>query len=279
MDNSDSKIALLIDADNSPASKIELVLSELAQYGVASVRRAYGNWKSPQLNGWESKLHEFAIRPIQQFAYTKGKNATDMAMAIDAMDLMYLQKLDGFGIVSSDCDFTPLVMRLLNNGLKVYGFGEQHTPDPFVNACSKFLFLEQLGSVSDVAAASGNGAAEKASPTLRKSRNELRGDTRLVNLLRHAVESSSSEDGWADLALVGKSIANQASFDPRNYGYATLGKLIDATELFNCEKRRDGSQLCVRDKRLKPPTETPATAVTSGSPDERDDWHPAEDTE
>lgn len=130
---------------STPASKIDEVLAEVARYGVANVRRAYGNWKSPRLKGWEAVLHEYAIRPIQQFAYSKGKNASDMAMVIDAMDLLYARNLDGFAIVSSDADFTPMVMRLLTDGVKVYGFGEKKTPEPFVNACSKFTYLEALG--------------------------------------------------------------------------------------------------------------------------------------
>lgn len=124
-DNADKRIALLIDADNAPAGKIDVVLAEVARYGVANVRRAYGNWKSPHLKGWEAALHDYAIRPIQQFAYSSGKNASDMAMVIDAMDLLYARNLDGFAIVSSDADFTPLVMRLLTDGMKVYGFGER----------------------------------------------------------------------------------------------------------------------------------------------------------
>ena len=141
MQQSESKIALLIDADNAPASKIEAILSEIAKYGVANVRRAYGNWKSQNIKSWEECLHEYAIRPVQQFDYTKGKNATDAAMIIDAMDLLYTQQLDAFAIVSSDSDFTPLVMRILTNGLKVYGFGETKTPLPFVRACSTFLYF------------------------------------------------------------------------------------------------------------------------------------------
>ncbi len=125
MSEPEKRIALLIDADNAPASKIDEVLAEVARYGVANVRRAYGNWKSPRLKGWEAVLHEYAIRPIQQFAYSKGKNASDMAMVIDAMDLLYARNLDGFAIVSSDADFTPMVMRLLTDGVKVYGFGEK----------------------------------------------------------------------------------------------------------------------------------------------------------
>ena len=150
--NHETSIALLIDADNSPASKIEEILDELAKYGVINIRRAFGNWKSPHLKGWEAVLHDYAIQPMQQFAYTKGKGATDAAMIIDAMDLLYTKDLNGFCIVSSDSDFTPLVMRIRANGLKVFGFGEKKTPEPFVNACSKFLYLENLGEPEPAAA-------------------------------------------------------------------------------------------------------------------------------
>jgi uncharacterized protein (TIGR00288 family) len=138
VDEGEKRIALLIDADNAPASKIDVILAEVARHSAANARRAYGNWKSPHLKQWEGVLHSYAIRPIQQFAYSSGKNASDMAMVIDAMDLLYARSLDAFAILSSDADFTPLVMRILTDGLKVYGFGEKKTPEPFVNACSKF---------------------------------------------------------------------------------------------------------------------------------------------
>lgn len=228
-------IALLIDADNCPASKITVILDELSKYGVINVRRAYGDWKSPALNGWAEILHDHAIQPIQQFAYTKGKNATDSAIIIDAMDLLYGQKLAAFGIASSDFDFTPLAMRLRANGLKVFGFGEQKTPQPFVNACTKFLFLENLGPATPPP----NNAAQ-ASPvaTVKRTANELRSDTRLVMHLRNAVDAVSDEEGWAALSGVGSHInKNWPAFDPRNFGYAKLSDLVIASELF--ELRRD----------------------------------------
>lgn len=249
------RIALLIDADNSPADMIDEVLDELAKEGVINIRRAYGNWKSPHLNAWAALLHDFAIQPIQQFDYTKGKNATDAAMIIDAMDLLYTKQLDGFGIVSSDSDFTPLVMRLRANGLKVYGFGEQKTPKPFVNACSKFLYLENLRrpddppapaeSVVPETAPNGNGAARPA--PARADAKTLRSDTRLVNLLRKAVEAAADEEGWAGLGAVGQHISKQASFDSRNYGYAKLSGLFQAIGLF--EVRTHNKHLQVRDPR------------------------------
>lgn len=237
----ENRIALLIDADNCPAAKIEVILDELAKYGVTNIRRVYGNWKSHNLKGWEEVLHDYAIQPMQQFAYTKGKNATDAAMIIDAMDLLYTQQLDGFCLASSDSDFTPLVMRIRANGLKVYGFGETKTPLPFVNACSKFLYLENLG-MQHAAAAEADG--ESIAP---RSARELKGDAKLVNLLRNAVEACDDGDGWASLSEVGSHISNQASFDQRNYGFRKLGELIEATGLFETERRNN--HLYLRDKR------------------------------
>lgn len=237
MTDGEKRLALLIDADNAPASKIDLILGEVARHGAANVRRAYGNWKSPHLKAWEATLHTFAIRPIQQFAYTSGKNASDMAMVIDAMDLLYTRNLDAFAIVSSDADFTPLVMRILTDGVKVYGFGEKKTPEPFVNACSKFTYVEGLVEPD----AGGEPAAR---PTSVKP---LRGDSRLVQLLRNAVDAAAGDDGWAHLSAVGTQISNQASIDPRNYGYRKLSDLIDATGLFDV--RRQNQTVLIRDHR------------------------------
>ncbi|AAW77546.1 MULTISPECIES: NYN domain-containing protein [Xanthomonas] len=259
IDNPDKRIALLIDADNAPAGKIDVVLAEVARYGVANVRRAYGNWKSPQLKGWEAALHDDAIRPIQQFAYSSGKNASDMAMVIDAMDLLYARNLDGFAIVSSDADFTPLVMRLLTDGMKVYGFGEKKTPAPFVNACSKFTYVEALGQ--QAAAASETAAG-------RKDATALRSDTRLVQMLRNAIVSACEDDGWALLSAVGKQVANQASFDPRKYGYRKLSDLVRAIGLF--EIKQDEQAVWVRDTptggRAKPAQPAAAKAQPVAAP-------------
>lgn len=274
-----ARIALLIDADNSPASKIDVILAELAKIGVANIRRAYGNWKKDGLKGWEAVLHEYAIRPIQQFDYSKGKNATDMVMVIDAMDLLYTDQPEAFGIVSSDADFTPLVMHLKAKGASVFGFGAKKTPAPFVNACSRFLYLENLGAGAAAAAIADDDAAkpakaaktsgrrkpraaakgEAAAPEaavdiavdsgapLKMDSTALKRDARLVSLLRNAVESAAGEDGWSSLGSVGQQIGNQASFDPRNYGYRKLIDLIEATQLFELDRR--GSQFVLRDKR------------------------------
>ena len=236
MAETEKRIALLIDADNAPAAKIDVILAEVARHGVANVRRAYGDWKNPHLKQWEGVLHEYAIRPIQQFAYSRGKNASDMAMVIDAMDLLYARNLDGFAIISSDADFTPLVMRLLTDGVKVYGFGEKKTPEPFVTACSKFTYIEALGQPA---------STEPTAASSRKSATELRADTRLVQMLRSAVDSAAGDDGWAHLGVIGSQVSNQASFDSRNYGYRKLSDLIEATGLF--EVKRDNQIVLVRD--------------------------------
>jgi uncharacterized protein (TIGR00288 family) len=213
-------IALLIDADNSPSKSIQNILSELARHGKVNIRRAYGNWTSKNLKGWEAVLQENAIQPIQQYDLTKGKNATDIAMTIDAMDMLYMKQIDTFCLVTSDCDFTPLATRILSEGKSVIGFGERKAPAVFVNACSTFLFL---------------GEEEKPAEKLKAS--ELRGDTKLMNLIRDAISGTEDDDGWAKLSKVGAHISNHASFDPRNYGFSRLSDLIEVIGLF--ELRRD----------------------------------------
>jgi hypothetical protein len=245
MDNT-GRLAVLIDADNAQAGIVDGLLAEVANYGVASVKRIYGDWTSTRLKSWKEVLLEHSIQPIQQFAYTKGKNATDSAMIIDAMDLLYSGNFDGFCLVSSDSDFTKLASRIRESGLLVYGFGERKTPSAFVSACDKFIYTEVLRAKTE---ASDNIA--------RKSSGELKQDARLVNMLRNAVESSSEDDGWARLSIVGSTIAKQTpEFDSRNYGYAKLGELVAATRLFDTEERQIGSgqsrALYLRDKRNKP---------------------------
>jgi len=225
------KLAVLIDAENAQPSILDGLLSEIAKYGTANVKRIYGDWTLPRLKGWKEHLLQYSIQPIQQFGYTSGKNSTDSSLIIDAMDLLYTGKFDGFCIVSSDSDFTRLASRIREAGLIVYGFGERKTPKAFVSACDKFIFTEVLRSKDN-----GN---EKIS---RKTTSELKQDTKLVNLLRNAVEASSDESGWACLAAVGSNIAKQASeFDPRNYGYKKLGELMSATNVFQIEERTVGN--------------------------------------
>lgn len=244
-DNSSDKLAVLIDADNAQPLIIEGLLAEIAKYGTANVKRIYGDWTSNKLRGWKDHLLQHSIQPIQQFGYTTGKNATDSAMIIDAMDLLYTNQFDGFCIVSSDSDFTKLAARIREAGLTVYGFGERKTPEPFVAACDKFIYTEVLR---------GEEEADKESSIHKMSTNELKQDTKLVNLTRNAVEASSDESGWAHLGQVGSYIAKQSpEFDPRNYGYRKLGNLFKAIKLFEVEERSTGQgqaiAIYVKDKR------------------------------
>src|SRR6516162_6660979 len=190
-----ARLAVLIDADNAQPALAEPLLAEVAKYGTAHVKRAYGDWTSTSLKGWKDQLLAQSIQPIQQFAYTSGKNSTDAAMVIDAMDLLYSDRLDGFCLVSSDSDFTRLASRIRESGLTVYGFGERKTPKPFVAACDKFIYLENLTAPQAAAPA---GTAVSA-PTPATPAAKLKGDTALVNMLRNAVEASSDDDGWAHL--------------------------------------------------------------------------------
>ena len=236
------RIALLIDCDNVSHNSIEGVLEELAKYGTVNVRHAHGDWNNPSLSGWADRLHPFAIRPMQQFAYTKGKNATDAAMIIDAMDLLYSKNVDAFALMTSDSDFTPLVLRIRESGLPVYGFGEKKTPKPFVDACSPFIFTENLISEEEE-------KTDAPQQPVKKSKKELRMNTSLVRLLRTAVEQTSDDVGWADMSRVGPYISNNSSFSSINYGYKKLGDLIRASELFDVEMRKDGKAMYIKDMR------------------------------
>lgn len=238
MDDTKQKIALFIDADNAPADKFEDVLSEVAKYGVVTIRKAYGNWKKASLKAWEALLHEYAIQPVQQYDLSKGKNASDIALVIDAMDIMYTKNIDVMCFVSSDCDFTPMVTRALAEGKVVLGFGERKTPSPFVNACSKFLFLDQEPKTSD---------------TNQTQSQNIKSDTKLINLLRQAIEATEDDSGWAALGPVGSHISNKTSFDTRNYGYKNLSSLIKAIDLFEL-KRGPSNSYVVKDTRKKKTT-------------------------
>lgn len=232
------KLAVLIDADNAQATVADGLFAEIAKYGVASVKRIYGDWTSTHLRSWKEVLLTHAINPVQQFTYTAGKNATDSAMIIDAMDLLYTESLDGFCVVSSDSDFTKLCSRIREAGLVVYGFGERKTPKPFVNACDKFIYVEILRLNT-------SEETESTQTLKRMGTNELKQDSRLVNLLRDAVEDAADETGWCYLSTAGQIIAKKSpEFDPRNYGYRKLGELFKATKLFDmddkCTYVRDG---------------------------------------
>lgn len=262
----DRRIALLIDADNVPPGKIADMLAELSKYGTANIRRAYGDWASSRLKNWKDKLHDFAIRPVQQFSYSIGKNATDMALVIDAMELLYTQKLDAFCIASSDADFTPLAMHLRANGHEVYGFGERKTPSPFVNACTAFLFLDTLGEPLVAATPSKPPAQPKDTavpesagsplPAPQTASKPLSHDTKLVTALRGAVEATIREDGWAQMAAAGQAVRRQAPIDPRNYGVKNFAALFQAIGLFEIVRLESG-QSFVADKRNKQRTPQP----------------------
>lgn len=201
------KLAVLIDADNAQASICPELLAEIAKFGIASVKRAYGDWTVTNLKGWKEHLHKHAIQPIQQFAYTTGKNATDSSLIIDAMDLLHEHRLDGFCLVSSDSDFTRLATRIREAGLTVYGFGEKKTPEPFISACDKFVFTEILR------------------PQVKKKKVSESENADLKPIIISAIDAVSRDDGWASLSGVGGYInKNVPSFDPRNYGYEKLGK-------------------------------------------------------
>jgi uncharacterized LabA/DUF88 family protein len=239
------KLAVLIDADNARPAIVEGLLAEIAKYGTAHVKRIYGDWTKPDLNGWKEVLLRLSIQPIQQFRYTVGKNATDSAMIIDAMDLLYVGRFDGFCIVSSDSDFTRLASRIRESGLTVYGFGERKTPEPFRTACDKFIYTEVLAGTTE---------AETEAAPKQRSAKELRGDSHLMNLLRGAIEAASDDTGWAGLGPIGSIINKQSpDFDSRNYGYAKLSGLIKGIGLFDTEERHigNGKHIYVRQRAAK----------------------------
>jgi uncharacterized LabA/DUF88 family protein len=232
-DNQSDALAILIDADNANPAIVKGLIAEVAKFGRATVRRIYGDWTSDRLKSWKDVLLDHSIQPMQQFAYTRGKNATDSAMIIDAMDLLYADNLDGFCIVSSDSDFTRLASRLRESGKRVYGFGEQKTPRPFVAACDRFIYTEIFTQ-----------AAEGKAP-LRKATSELERDRAFIALVGGAVDAASDEAGWANLGAVGSNLTKtEPDFDSRNYGYGKLSDLLEASRLF--EVKREGQLIRVR---------------------------------
>ena len=241
------RIALLIDADNASARTLPYVLDELAELGEANVRRAYDDWGSEGLRGWRKVLLDNAIQPYQQIAYTGGKNASDMAMVIDAMDLLYTRRVDAFALMSSDSDFTPLAMHLRAHGMQVYGFGKSNTPISFKAACTTFYHVdvvEPAAGTSPGTPVKSTGDAETVAPTPRRklTTRELQADRELVELLRNAVGATADDDGWSNLGRIG----HQLGFlTPKSYGYRSLKPLVLATELFDV--REDGAH--VRPKR------------------------------
>lgn len=258
--HTEKKLAVLIDAENTQLSALEAIMTELSKYGYIIVKRAYGDWAAPALKNWKNTLNELAIQPIQQFSYTQGKNSSDAAMIIDAMDLLYSNKFNAFALISSDSDFTKLATRLKESQIHVYGVGERKTPIAFRNACDDFLYIDVLKTLSiaeeELQASQTpqpKADTEQQSPYNKK---QLRMDTKLISTLRNAAEECSEEadDGWAELAICGSLIKRQfPDFDSRNYGYSKLSTLIETTGLFEVkkEKMKDSNHIKIyyRDKK------------------------------
>lgn len=240
----DLRLAVLIDADNIPYKHVKVMMEEIARYGTPTFKRIYGDWTKPNLSGWKKVLLENSITPIQQYGYTTGKNATDSAMIIDAMDILYSGKVDGFCIVSSDSDFTRLAARLREAGMKVYGIGEQKTPMAFISACDKFIYLEIL-------------APEEEEPEKEKDKNGKKTTTRrftrkrstgkiprnIVKLIKTSIDDVADDNGWAFLGDVGNLIMKkQPDFDPRNFGFMKLTPLIRAVESIEIDERETSNR-------------------------------------
>jgi len=238
-------IALFIDCDNISHKAIEGIISELSNYGVVNIRQAYGNWTKDNLKNWEAKLLEFAIKPIQQFDYSKNKNATDILMTIDAIDLLHTKNIDSFAFATSDSDFTPVVMRVQQEGIKVFGFGEKKTPDAFMAACSQFIFTEKLMG-GDEETEDRNRV--KVIKEARKTSLELQQDKWLKKLLDNALNQTMDEFGWSNLADMGAYINNKSSFSPINYGYKKLSTLLKVMDLYDLYLDEESKQMSVRCK-------------------------------
>ena len=233
-------LAVLVDADNASAAIVESLFEEIAKYGIASVKRIYGDWTGPQLGGWKKVLLEHSIQPMQQFAYTTGKNATDSSLIIDAMDLLYTRRFDGFCLVSSDSDFTRLAARLREEGLEVIGFGEQKTPKPFVSACDKFIYTELLRNDAEPnepeSPANGASAATPAPTTTAESKpttppvpTKVKPQKVPVDFIAKVIDDNSDEDGWCQLSTLGSNVSKlRSDFDSRMYGFRKLSDLIKA---------------------------------------------------
>jgi uncharacterized LabA/DUF88 family protein len=263
MENTDKKLAVLIDGDNIPSAYVREMMEEIAKYGNPTIKRIYGDWTRPGLTKWKDLLLEHAIQPIQQYGYTVGKNATDSAMIIDAMDILYSGKVDGFCIVSSDSDFTRLATRLREAGMQVYGIGEKKTPKPFIVACDKFIYIEILKPAKEVSkkaliSEKKNKKWDKPTPevTIETQASSTNVDVitpEIIRLISATIYDLSGDDGWAFLGDVGTLLQKkQPNFDPRNYGYNKLTPLLAATWVFDITEREGGSSrykiLYVRNK-------------------------------
>ncbi|MGI6123309.1 MAG: NYN domain-containing protein [Acetivibrionales bacterium] len=240
-DNSELRFAVLIDAENVPYSNVKGILEEIAKYGTPTIKRIYGDWTKPNLTGWKNVLLENAITPIQQYSYTTGKNSSDSAMIIDAMDILYNEKVEGFCIVSSDSDFTRLVIRLREAGLKVFGIGERKTPNPFIAACDKFTYLEIINANSRQSAESEEHPKAEDGKKINSSPISKIGED-VVNLISTSISDVADENGWAFLADVGNLIQKKRpDFDSRNYGFSKLTPLIKTLKCFEIDERDSGN--------------------------------------
>ncbi len=230
----DIRLAVLIDADNVPYSNVKGVMEEIAKYGTPTFKRIYGDWTKPTVSGWKNVLLENAITPIQQYSYTSGKNSSDSALIIDAMDILYSGKVDGFCIVSSDSDFTRLATRLREAGMKVFGIGQKKTPNPFIVACDKFIYMEII-AVSEVAE-TDEIKTKAVKPHAKVSVDKLKKET--IKLIASTIDDLADENGWAFLGEVGNLLLKkQPNFDPRNYGFLKLTPLIKSLPQFEIDKR------------------------------------------
>lgn len=235
----DPRLAVLIDADNIPYANVKEMMEEIAKYGTPTFKRIYGDWTRPTASGWKTVLLEHAITPVQQYAYTAGKNATDSAMIIDAMDILYSGKVDGFCIVSSDSDFTRLATRLREAGMKVIGIGEKKTPKSFISACEKFIYLEILKPKADVTESEKKTKNKDKSP--QKDVDKV--DRNLIKLMTDSINDLADENGWAFLGELGNLLLKkQPNFDPRNYGFNKMLQLIKSIDKFEVDQRDVGSK-------------------------------------
>ena len=235
LNQNELRFAVLIDADNVPYSNVKGMMAEIAKYGTPTFKRIYGDWTKPTVSGWKSVLLENAITPIQQYSYTTGKNATDSAMIIDAMDILYTGKVDGFCIISSDSDFTRLALRLREAGVKVIGMGQRKTPSPFIAACDQFIYIEILAERAVDAVKEEEERKEENTPgnTIKPL------DKKAIQLIASSVGDVADESGWAFLGEVGKMmLKKEPDFDPRNYGFGKLGQLIKSTQSFEIDERQ-----------------------------------------
>lgn len=230
----DIKLAVLIDGDNIPSAYVKEMMEEIAKYGNPTIKRIYGDWTKPHLSKWKNMLLENAITPIQQYGYTTGKNATDSAMIIDAMDILYSEKVDGFCLVSSDSDFTRLATRLREAGMKVYGIGEKKTPSPFIVACDKFIYIEILKNLVE------ESTSESTDKKTSSKNNYDKITEKDIKLIATTIDDVADDDGWAFLGDVGSLLQKkQPNFDSRNYGFQKLTPLINSIPDFEIERRED----------------------------------------